>query len=1158
MESQDLNYFTCTLGQAALWKKSQSAQQPNEFATVLELIDDQGRDIPDEPAIGFADFSHDREHGGAAQSGQETLPSPAPGPLQVTFKELKELSQAASITLADCLRQRQSRNLEAKKGTVGLMCASSLDFLFTWLGLMRLGYKVFLLAPQLEEKAISHLCSTAGADTIFVGRMYHDKVEGLRETLRILDIPSYDRSASSSDASYQQAAASPKTKDVAYLRHTSGTSPSTFSTTPLYHGGLADCFRAWAAGAAAWFFPEGAAPVTGANVVKVVECARVQCSSSSSSSSTSAAARAKAEVKVGYFTSVPYVLQMLSESDEGIRMLRSMDLVGVGGAALPAAVGDKLVDQNVKLVSRMGSAECGFLLSSDRDYTNDKEWQFLRPAAGVVSENILAFEPRSDGLSELVARPRWPLLAKTNRADGSYATADLFVPHSSILGAWRYHSRSDAQITLANGKKFDPSPLEGAIVAASARRLRDVLVFGGGRDYPGALLFPSDGRASASEVIDAVWPSIQKLNENSPSHAGLTKAMLVIVLPEADGEKGLPKSSKGTIMRRQAEEQYGDLIKKAYKAGSGSGNLQYVSDDADVPSAVAEKFAQLLGRDLNPSQDLYGQGVDSIACIQIRKAIERDLLPESSGSLPINVIYDCGTIHELVDHILRARREQSSQEDASSGRMEQGRNQEQQRDADLALMRDLVQQNSDFADLRFRPRPGTTSSSTTVILTGATGALGAHIAHHLLQDPSIRQVYCLLRAPTPSAAHGRVARALSKRGLAGLEEAWDETHWLEGRIVCLPSELDRPDFGLAPRFLESIRVARPAVVIHSAWTVNFSLRIGSFRQHFAATRNLIGLAAEAGARFYFVSSTAAVIHNASSSSGTIAEKVSVNPADAAPLGYSKSKWVAENICAAAHERYISEAKAGESGNHPVDDQERRTGQPPVSIIRVGQLFANHLGIWNESEAYPLMLSTASFTGCLPDLGDAPLNWLPVELAAQAVIEIALGRRGTTLSRLLDRMAGSGGDDDGIPVYHVLNPHRQPTWREMLDIISSSGDSDGRQPQQSAFNFETVPPSVWVKRLEASPNSGTSGHSSQGLLDLWKGKYSEDRQSSSGGGGDGSGRAKAATAATKKSGPVFDLERTQAASRTMRDIQPLDRTRILRMWKWLQEISGLCR
>ncbi|KAK8133359.1 male sterility protein-domain-containing protein [Apiospora sp. TS-2023a] len=1179
MESPDLNYFTCTLGQAALWKKGQPTGQPTEFSTVLELIDDQGRDIPNEPAIGFADFSDDGRHKENAAA-------------QVTFGELKRLSWRAATVLSKRLGQPQTPDV--KKGTtIGLICASSLDFVFTWLGLMRLGYKVFLLAPQLEEKAIDHLCSTTGADTMFVDRMYRDKVKGLNETLSILDIPSYDRSAAISsshddDDHSNQPAAVRKNLDTAYLRHTSGTSsglpkpiyqshwgavgilprltptkgklPATFSTTPLYHGGLADCFRAWAAGASIWFFPEGLAPVTGANVVKAVECARQHVKES------------KPEIKVGYFTSVPYVLQMLSDSPDGIRLLQSMDLVGVGGAALPPAIGDRLVhDHNVNLVSRMGSAECGFLLSSHRDYATDKEWQFLRPAAGVADsdDGILAFEPRGDdGLSELVARPGWPLLAKTNRPDGSYATADLFAPHPSIPGAWRYHSRSDAQITLANGKKFDPSPLEGAILAATTQHLGDVLIFGGGRDYPGALLFPTNGDGQAlseseSEVIDAVWPSIQKLNQDSPGHARLTKSMLVVVISETDGvESSLPKSSKGTIMRRQAEEQYGDLIEKAYQgggSGSATGNnatssQQYVSNDDDVPSAIAERFAQVLGRqqDLDPSRDLYGQGVDSIACIQARKAIERDLLPGGSGPLPMNIIYDCGTIDKMVEHVLRVRqrKQQSAEEDALDG--------VEERDADLGLMRDLVQQNSNFDDLNFSQRSDSSSTSangTTVVLTGATGALGAHILHHLLRDPNIRRIYCLLRAQIPAAAHERVSHSLSKRGLTALD-AWDEAHWIENRVACLPSELDRPDFGLAPRFLERINRDQPAVIIHSAWTVNFSLRIGSFGQHFAATRNLIRLAAQGGSRFYFVSSTAAVINsnNASSSSASvgrgIAEKVSRDPADASPLGYAKSKWVAENICAAAHERFITEAKQ-EVGERESDEDKKNyhdgpsaAHQPPVSIIRVGQLFANHLGIWNETEAYPLMLSTASFTGCLPDLGDAPLNWLPVELAAQAVIEIAFGSgddttiNPTRLNGSNSSGGGGGGENDRIPVYHVLNPHREPTWHEMLEFISNSS---GRK----AARFETVSPSVWVQKLETSLGSDTSsGHSSQGLLDLWKGKYANNDIQTD-------------PPSTKKSGPVFELSRTEAASGTIRDVQPLDKGRILQMWNWLQESSGLC-
>lgn len=57
MESKKLNYFTCTLGQAAQWKQRQSGEQPVQFDTILELIEEQASELPERPALGFADFS---------------------------------------------------------------------------------------------------------------------------------------------------------------------------------------------------------------------------------------------------------------------------------------------------------------------------------------------------------------------------------------------------------------------------------------------------------------------------------------------------------------------------------------------------------------------------------------------------------------------------------------------------------------------------------------------------------------------------------------------------------------------------------------------------------------------------------------------------------------------------------------------------------------------------------------------------------------------------------------------------------------------------------------------------------------------------------------------------------------------------------------------
>ncbi|KAI9870845.1 MAG: hypothetical protein M1823_008623, partial [Watsoniomyces obsoletus] len=135
-------------------------------------------------------------------------------------------------------------------------------------------------------------------------------------------------------------------------------------------------------------------------------------------------------------------------------------------------------------------------------------------------------------------------MAKRNREDGGFATSDLFEPHAVLENAWRYHSRADSQLTLVTGKKFDPAPLEAALTA-STTSLSEVLIFGNGRPYAGALVFRSSESASLTdtELIAQITPQVEKLNKESQSHARISAQMLVAMPydPEA-----LEKSSKGT------------------------------------------------------------------------------------------------------------------------------------------------------------------------------------------------------------------------------------------------------------------------------------------------------------------------------------------------------------------------------------------------------------------------------------------------------------------------------------------------------------------------------------------------------------------------------------------------------------------------------------
>lgn len=162
--------------------------------------------------------------------------------------------------------------------------------------------------------------------------------------------------------------------------------------------------------------------------------------------------------------------------------------------------------------------------------------------------------------------------------------------------------------------------------------------------------------------------------------------------------------------------------------------------------------------------------------------------------------------------------------------------------------------------------------------------------------------------------------------------------------------------------------------MHIAWTVNFRLKLPSFaKNNLPGVKTLLDLAVAAPRarcpRFVYCSSTASIISATADQPGGLPEHVTEGPSFASPLGYARSKWVAEQICLEAHRQTALKGR--------------------IAVVRVGQLSGDsETGIWNTKEAWPMMLSTARLIGCLPDLGDEPLDWLPVDIAAKAFLEAA--------------------------------------------------------------------------------------------------------------------------------------------------------------------------
>ncbi|KAI4243708.1 MAG: hypothetical protein L6R40_003321 [Gallowayella cf. fulva] len=860
-------------------------------------------------------------------------------------------------------------------------------------------------------------------------------------------------------------------------------------------------------GALVWLFPGKDVPITASNILK------------------SLASAEQAELRgcvtpVRYFSSVPYVLQMISAESEGMKMLQGMDIVGIGGAALPQDAGDSLVHNGVNLVSRFGSAECGFLLSSHRDYENDKEWQYLRSQGS----ELLMFEKQQDGsgLSELVIRPEWPHMAKRNREDGSLATADLFKPHPNIKDAWKYHSRADSQLTLITGKKFDPAPLE-AVIASSAI-LSDVLIFGNGMQSAGALLFrsPESRTMAASQVLDEIWPTIDRLNKEGQAHTRLSRSMLTVMDSETSG---LEKSSKGTVLRVQAEKRYEKNIHDSYtqntKREDGDKNMGGpLVPEHEIPMAVLQIIKIVLGTNdrIAEEADLFSHGVDSVACMAIRAKLQSRVLDPKAPTLPLNVVYDCGNIKRLSKYLV----------DIRHGRLTESED-------EIQLMKDLATQYSSGVEQleslgtsngiveKDSTKPGQDEEKhgEYVLLTGATGALGAHILHLLRSRAKISRITCLVRAASPLAAHERVSKSLIARGKPGLPPFSDSKSTLRqdsaspsATVICSPASLSDRDLALHPSIYTHL-THTTTLIIHAAWAVNFTARLRSFeKDHVAGLSHLLNLAHSSSRnrqspRFLFLSSTASVT-NTPATDHPIPERISTTPTDASPLGYSRSKWVAESICASYSNRVTS----------PSPQSNPKAPKANIAILRIGQLTSDtEHGIWNISEAWPLMLSTAPALHALPDLGDQALDWLPVDTAAKAVLEVA--------ESMKDVATDDGGvenaDTTSPQIFHILNPSSSPTWSDLLAAIKDASP---------VLDLDVLPPREWLQRLERFEGDLPA----KKLVGVWEKAFAGER---------GGGQV------------VFGVERAKEVSMVMREVGPLDEMFLERMWRWVEGLAAGC-
>ncbi|GGU27560.1 amino acid adenylation domain-containing protein [Lentzea flava] len=270
-----------------------------------------------------------------------------------------------------------------------------------------------------------------------------------------------------------------------------------------------------------------------------------------------------------------------------------------------------------------------------------------------------------------------------------------------------------------------------------------------------------------------------------------------------------------------------------------------------------------------------------------------------------------------------------------------------------------------------------------VLITGATGYLGAFLLAELLhKDDAI--IHCLVRADDGTAAWQRLERCLRDY------EIWDEG--FRDRIVVVPGSLDQPGLGLGKERYDQLANEIDAIY-HCGAQVNFVFPYSALRQvNVLGTKEVLRLACTVKAKAVHHLSTLDILMHGSERD--VREDTVIPPSEVVG-GYDQSKWVAEQLVAAAGARGL-----------------------PVVRYRPGAMLGHSAtGVANPADYSCVLVKGCVQLGIGPD-HDLTLNFMPVDHVSRAIAH-------------LSRQQASFGR-----VFHLNNPRSLPlkdVWRWITDF-----------------------------------------------------------------------------------------------------------------------------
>lgn len=459
--------------------------------------------------------------------------------------------------------------------------------------------------------------------------------------------------------------------------------------------------------------------------------------------------------------------------------------VVVGGAALRSEVAEAFDEFGVNMYQGYGLTECAPLVAAN--YPGNNKFGSVGKPVSYMDIKFDNQEILVKGDGVMLGYYKNPEATAEAMQDGWFRTGDL--GYLDKEGYLYITGRCKNLIILDNGKNIYPEELEEYIMTVPG--VKDVMVYDD-KGKISAIVQPVNVNDKAS--LKAIKQGIRKMNEKLPAY----KRVIGLDFRAQD----FPKTTTLKIKRRE--------VMAWIKEQRDKRAVDYVPPKTAEQKRLVMAFEQALGRrQIGIKDNFFELGGDSLTALELAAVI----------GIQAQDIYENPTVEKLEKAMLMC--EQAATEE------------------DYVDVNALIRNNN---NLIYEKEP------KYILLTGATGFLGAHILRELLRRKM--NVVCLVR---------------NEERLRPTLKYYFPKEYEYFTYKVAKGDIEQPNFGLTPEEYQKL-AKRVDMVIHTAANVHHAGNYSDFeRTNVMGTQHVIDFCKDANAVLQYTS-TASV-----SGAGTVTQ-----------------------------------------------------------------------------------------------------------------------------------------------------------------------------------------------------------------------------------------------------------------------------------------------